>query len=120
MINRYKLRRVYPSVRLCLCLLVSSLMVPDLAALNLKILSVDHDKKVITALLPMHNTSIEARLETGEDELRVLPNHFYEAELQHQGVDPRKKNLLTVKLPDKSKVRFRLQKIVFIDPVGSR
>lgn len=44
----------------------------------------------------------------------------YEAELQHQGVDPRKKNLLTVKLPDKSKVRFRLQKIVFIDPAGSR
>ena len=120
MINRSALLWVCPSFRLCLCLLVSSLMAPGLAALNLKILSVDHDKKVITALLPMHNALIEARLETGEDELRLLPNHFYEAELQHQGVDPRKKNLLTVKLPDKSKVRFRLQKIVFIDPAGSR
>ena len=120
MINRSALRWVCPSFRLCLCLLVSSLMAPDLAALNLKILSVDHDKKVITALLPMHNALIEARLETGEDELRLLPNHFYEAALQPQGVDPRKKNLLTVKLPDKSKVRFRLQKIVFIDPAGSR
>ena len=78
------------------------------------------DSLSVSVLLPMHNASIEARLETGEDELRVLPNHFYEAELQHQGVDPRKKNLLTVKLPDKSKVRFRLQKIVFIDPAGSR
>ena len=95
--------------------LVLLLLPLDLLALHVKVVSVDHKAGLITVLLPMHNTLLEASLGDDEAETRVRVSEFYEAELVSGKVDTTKRNYLRIKIPNERPVNFRLRRISFLE-----
>ncbi len=86
-----------------------------LAALHVKVISVDHKGGRIQLLLPMHHAILEASLAAEEPEIRVRVNEFYAAELMTGEVNTTKRNYLLIKVPKQQPVRFRLLKVTFLD-----
>ena len=96
-------------------LTLAMLLTTTAPAISVKVLAVNPDEKTIILLLPMHSTRIRARLAFDERKLRVEPGKFYKADFVGGQVDTIKRNWLEIK-PDKGpSVRFRLQRIEFLD-----
>ena len=96
-------------------LLLLLLLVTSANALTVKVLSVNHEQRTILILLPMHNTRLEGRLALNEPGIQVEPGRFYKAKLVSGRVDTLKRNWLQIETDKGAKVKFRLQRIQFLD-----
>ena len=91
---------------------LTTLLASSLFGLNLKVASVDLKKGEVKLLLPMHFTIIDAKVFAEGEQIRLEPNHFYEANIIPKSGG--KYNLLRIEIPHQKPARFFIQKIRFI------